>query len=75
MVSIDFANQFSGAFLKTFCSDSVFNEKSEDLNFQMIFDLSTNVSMLLSNSISRHFAKIMLCLRDMTNMAEIFESP
>ena len=29
---------------------------------------------LLSNSISRNFAKIMLCLRDMTNMAEIFES-
>ena len=28
---------------------------------------------LLSNKISRHFAKIMLCLRDMTNLAEIFE--
>ena len=28
---------------------------------------------LLSNSISRNFAKIMLCLKDMTNLAEIFE--
>ena len=27
----------------------------------------------LSNSISRNFAKIMLYLRDMTNLAEIFE--
>ena len=29
---------------------------------------------LLCNKISRNFAKIMLCLRDMTNLAEIFES-
>ena len=29
---------------------------------------------LLSNSISRNFAKMMLCLRDMTNLAEVFES-
>ena len=28
---------------------------------------------LLSNSISRNFAKIMSCSRDMTNLAEIFE--
>ena len=28
---------------------------------------------LLSNSISRNFAKIMLCLRDMANLADIFE--
>ena len=28
---------------------------------------------LLSNSMSRNFAKIMLCLRDMTNLAEILE--
>ena len=28
---------------------------------------------LLSNSISRNFAKTMLCLRDMTNLAEMFE--
>ena len=28
---------------------------------------------LLSNNISINFAKIMLCLRDITNLAEIFE--
>ena len=28
---------------------------------------------LLSNSIPKDFAKIILCLRDMTNLAEIFE--
>ena len=28
---------------------------------------------LLSNSISRNFANIMLCLRDIGNMGEIFE--
>ena len=29
---------------------------------------------LLSNSISRNFAKIAPCLRDMTNLADIFET-
>ena len=28
---------------------------------------------LLPNSISQNFAKIKLCLRDMTNLAEMFE--
>ena len=41
----------------------------------MVFAVSTNVCMetLLSNNISRNFAKVMSCLRGMTNMAEIFE--
>ena len=46
-------------------------------NFQMIFALSVNVcvqrSYVIVQQYFKKFAKIMLCLRDMTNLDEIFE--
>ena len=75
MVHFDFVNQVRSErvkFLKC-------NNKSENINsnyVQMIFALATNVSMWTNYIIAQQYFKkleIMLCLRDMTNIAEIFK--
>ena len=74
------ALNFSIAFLKIFWWESAFIKKLENINsndFRMIFALSTNVCMRKSYVIVQQyfkkFCKNYVCLRDMTNLADMFE--
>ena len=82
MVSIDFLNDLKPRhveFFKRIFKDSAFNKKSEDISndFRKTCFFSESVYAkklsLLSNSILRNLAQSLLCLRGMTNWANIFE--